>query len=203
MSLQWTWNKLQLETEKWVSVWAHWQGDVREEPQRIRDRITDSPPSNAEPALQGAWRMLQCGLITSPSNSSPSLSVQRKLWFGAVKSGSWNNERPVLAFPRHHIMEIQIFSEFFLQVRWHWLRFFLPSYLNQLLFPPCVRASESHILLCHNWQCLLCGFSCPSSACSWGRVKVISWKLDPKSWAWLQTNDPKANKPYQLSLDQF
>lgn len=49
--------------------------------------------------------MLQYGLITSPSNTGLLLSVQRKLRAEAVKCSGWNNERPVLAFPRHHMMD--------------------------------------------------------------------------------------------------
>lgn len=97
----------------WVAEhsWQRCQGGTPEDLGiRITVKILQPPVA---PALQGVRRMLQCGLITSPSHSGPLLSVQRKLRVGAVKCRSWNNERPVLAFPRYHMMDIRIFSELF------------------------------------------------------------------------------------------
>lgn len=74
-----------------------------QDPRGVRDEDyakTLQPP--VAPALQGVGR---CGLITSPSNSEPLLSVQRKLSVEAIKCSSWSNERPVLAFPRLHMMD--------------------------------------------------------------------------------------------------
>lgn len=148
----------------WMSMhsWHRCQGGI---PRGFRDKdYGKDPPASSSTTLHGVWRMLQCGLITSPSNTG--LSVQRKLRAEAVKCSGWNNERPVLAFLRHHMMDKfgSSLNSLSLLMRWHWLGFLLPFYMSQLGFPPCVRVSEPHTLLCHTWQYLLCGFSGRSSA---------------------------------------